>query len=126
MEKKTIVSCHCSLFFSYRDSCPNALIELMSFHLPVIGLSSGGIPEIVKNGGILYEWNDWKDGYFCPHRYEFDHKNLDFKKIHSFLIKILKNYTFYKGNVFKRFENELSLNIIAGKYLELLKSYAKG
>jgi len=118
---KAIASCHCALFFSYRDTCPNALIELMSFHLPIIGLSSGGIPEIVKNAGILYEWDDWKDGYFCAHRYEFNNKNLDFKKTYNHLIDLLNNYAFYKSNVCKRFENELSIDIIANKYMKLLK-----
>ena len=119
--KNVIISCHCALFFSYRDTCPNALIELMSFHLPIIGLSSGGIPEIVKNAGILYEWDDWKDGYFCAHRYEFNNKNLDFKKTYNHLIDLLNNYAFYKSNVCKRFENELSIDIIANKYMKLLK-----
>lgn len=40
---------------SENDPCSNSLIEAMSCSLPAIALRSGGHPEIVKNGGVLFE-----------------------------------------------------------------------
>jgi glycosyltransferase involved in cell wall biosynthesis len=45
------------LFPSLADNCPLAVIESMACGLPVVAYSTGGIPEIVKNGqtGLLVE-----------------------------------------------------------------------
>ena len=37
------------------DPCSNSLIEALTCGLPVIALRSGGHPEIVKAGGVLYD-----------------------------------------------------------------------
>lgn len=39
---------------SLEDNQPNTIMEAMAFGLPVIGFSSGGIPEIIKNGKTGY------------------------------------------------------------------------
>ena len=37
------------------DPCSNSLIEALSCGIPVIALNSGGHPELVKNGGYLFQ-----------------------------------------------------------------------
>lgn len=39
---------------SENDPCSNSLLEAMSVGLPSIALNSGGHPEILKNGGLLF------------------------------------------------------------------------
>ena len=39
---------------SENDPCSNSLIEAMSLDLPVVALNSGGHPEIVRKGGLLF------------------------------------------------------------------------
>ena len=39
---------------SKNDPCSNALIEALSVDLPALVLNSGGHPEIVKKGGVLF------------------------------------------------------------------------
>ena len=43
---------------SEKDACSNALIEGLSCGLPAIALNDGGHPEIVKNGGELFDEPD--------------------------------------------------------------------
>jgi glycosyltransferase involved in cell wall biosynthesis len=58
--------------FSYRDACPNALIEAMSLGLPVVGIRSGGVGDIVGDAGILVDMDDFEDGFYSSHRFEND------------------------------------------------------
>jgi len=112
---------HCYLCFSYRDSCPNAVIESMAYGLPVVGIASGGVAEIVGDSGELMEWDDWQDGFFAPGRHEYAVKNIDFEKMHLCLTKVLGNLDHYREKVRQRFVDELDVKICAGKYLQVLK-----
>ncbi len=42
------------------DPCPNVVIEAMASRVPVVGASSGGVPELLDNGrcGVLFEPGD--------------------------------------------------------------------
>lgn len=40
---------------SQKDPCSNSLIEAMHCGLPAIGLNDGGHPEIIKQGGLLFD-----------------------------------------------------------------------
>jgi glycosyltransferase involved in cell wall biosynthesis len=39
---------------SENDPCSNSLVESLTCGLPVIALNSGGHPELVKEGGVLF------------------------------------------------------------------------
>ena len=64
---------------SKKDPCSNALIEALHCGLPAIALNDGGHPEIVKNGGELF--NNTNDVLF----------KID---------KISNNYHFYQKNIY--------------------------
>lgn len=40
---------------SQNDPCSNSLIEALTCGLPAVALNSGGHPELVKNGGLLFD-----------------------------------------------------------------------
>ena len=62
--------------FTYRDACPNIIIEAMSFKLPIIAFNSGGISDLISDSNFLLKLED-KLNYHVPHRY--NHK---FQKIY--------------------------------------------
>lgn len=123
---KVLSGAHCCLCFSYRDPCPNALIESMAHHLPVVGIASGGVPEIVRDAGELIDWDDWKDGYFSAHRYEHQIKDIDFEQIYLALTKVLSNLDLYRMKVRQRFIDDLDVNVVAEIYAQVLESIAQG
>jgi len=43
---------------SRQDPCSNSLLEAMSCGLPVLALNDGGHPELIGNGGVLFEKKD--------------------------------------------------------------------
>ena len=63
---------------SENDPCSNSLIEALSCKLPVVALRSGGHPEIVKSGGIL-----------------FDEK----EEVNSKIDELYKSYNNYKNDI---------------------------
>ena len=58
---------HILLHIKYKDPCPTVPIEAMSCGVPVIGSSSGGMPELVSDeGGVLLEVPDVWDKMCYP------------------------------------------------------------
>ena len=43
---------------SENDPCSNSLLEAFSCKIPVLALNSGGHPELVKSGGLLFSKNE--------------------------------------------------------------------
>ena len=70
---------------SENDPCSNSLIEALACGIPVIALNSGGHPELVKEGGLLFEDNnDLLDKIECLNdNYEQYSKNIEFESITS-------------------------------------------
>ena len=89
-------SSHIYISFSYRDACPNAIIEAMSFGLPVIGISSGGVPDIVGNAGSLIPNKDFENGFFSPHRFSCNFPSINYNLVLEELKKLcaLQNESF--------------------------------
>lgn len=116
---------HCCLCFSFRDPCPNAVVESMAHHLPVVGIASGGLPEIVRDAGELIDWDDWKEGYFFAQRYEFLEKKIDFERMFSALTKVLNGLDSYRSRVRWRFLDDLDIDVCAERYAKVLESVAR-
>jgi glycosyltransferase involved in cell wall biosynthesis len=116
-----ISQCHLYLCLSRRDSCPNAVIESMSFGLPVIGLRSGGLTDIVGEAGILIDFDDWASGFFHPQRYEFEIAQINYYELMLAMIKILTNLSEFKRSVKQRFEDDLEINVATLRYKRFLE-----
>ena len=113
---KVLKSSDVYISFSYRDACPNAIIEAMSFGLPVLGLRSGGLPDIVGSAGELIENNDFENGFFSSHRFTCDFPKIDYNVTIKALNKILQNLPVYSNNVKDRFKKDLEIKLVAKKY----------
>ena len=83
---------------SINDPCSNSLIEAMSCGLPALALNSGGHPEIIGSGGILFESEDQ-----IPERLE----------------EIVQNYDLYSS----RAEGE-GIEAVGLKYIEFIQMVA--
>lgn len=112
---------HCYISFSYRDACPNAIVEAMAHGLPVLSISSGGIPEIVGNAGYLIPIDDSNESYFSDHRFGMDFPEIDFTAAAAGLEDILNNISAYQKLVQKRFADELDIQLVAEKYRQVIK-----
>lgn len=122
LDLKIIKESHAYITFTYRDSCPNTVIESMAFGLPVLAIKSGGLPEIVNDAGILINSNDFEKGYYTAHRYGCSFPDIDYRSAFIGLKEIAENQLKFRSNISKRFENELSIQQVALKYEEVLKS----
>lgn len=116
----------CYITFSFRDPCPNAVIECMAFGLPVIGISSGGVPDIVGDSGKLVDLGeDFSNGLFTAHRFEYEFPPIDFKEIYAALQEVLRNKVSYRSNVKKRFSAQLDIDVVAEHYAVVLRNMAQ-
>lgn len=102
--------------FSYRDACPNVVVEAMAHGLPVVGLRSGGIPDIVGDAGILIASNDPGD-FFGPSRFESDFPKIDFDEALAAIKTVKSNISEYRAKVRRRFEDDLSIEVVARRYM---------
>jgi len=53
--KDLLCKCDCMLNIAYFDWCPNAVVEALVAGLPVICSNQGGVPEIVKDSGVILQ-----------------------------------------------------------------------
>ena len=54
-----MASCHAHACLAYRDACPKTLSQAVSRGLPVLGSSTGGIPEQVRPGASVLVQEAW-------------------------------------------------------------------
>jgi glycosyltransferase involved in cell wall biosynthesis len=109
--------------FTYRDSCPNTVVEAMAYGLPVVAVNSGGIPDIVGEAGILINNDDFKEGMYTSHRFECEFPVIDYNEVISNLNKIFKNQSFYKNEVKERFSKVLDIEVVSKEYTNVLLNY---
>jgi len=107
---------------SHLDPCPNAVIEAMAHGLPVVGLGSGGVSEIVKDAGELIDVNDFENGLFGNLAYEGGYNRIDFEELLQKIMIVYNDKERYKLLVQKRFQEELSMKVTSKKYLNLLET----
>lgn len=80
---------------SKNDPCSNSLIEALHCGLPAIGLNDGGHPEIIKNGGLVFD------------------KQVEIQEL---LLKIRDNY-----NIFSMAINLPEMDEVGEKYFEFIQ-----
>jgi glycosyltransferase involved in cell wall biosynthesis len=79
---------------SKKDPCSNALIEALSCGLPAIALNDGGHPEILSNGGVLFN---------------------NSRSLIESIDNVSKNYSYYQNNISIK-----SINEIGGQYYDFM------
>lgn len=109
--------------FTFKDACPNAVIEAMAHGLPVVCIKSGGLPDIVGDAGVLLSNDDFASGYFSDHRFACDFPSIDFHEVLEGIQLIMRDYNTYAKLVGARFETELSMEIIADKYMKAISNF---
>jgi glycosyltransferase involved in cell wall biosynthesis len=109
------------LSFSYRDPCPNVVVEAMAHGLPVVGIGSGGLPDIAGAAGVLLPADDFEQGFFASHRYEHEFPPIDFDKVLEAIKTVVENHDYYRRQVRERFENKLDIQIVAKQYASVLR-----
>lgn len=112
--------------FSYRDPCPNSVVESMAHGLPVVGIASGGIADIVGNAGELLPADDFSKGFFSSYRFDCDFPTIDFEQLLSLVIKVKENNFMYRERVKKRFIDDLCIKVVASKYKRAMESILIG
>lgn len=123
LQKGAIQSSHFYLCLSRADNCPNALVEAMSYGLPVLGLRSGGVSEIVGPAGVLLPFDDFDNGFFFGSRYEFLIMAVPFDELFEGLKKLVENYEFYLDQVAERFSSDLDIKIVSHRYRQFLETF---
>ena len=105
--------CLIFVFLSYRDPCPNILLETLSLGLLPLALSSGGIPEMLPKYYPLIKFVDTY-GYYSPARYSSKIPYIDYgdflatyEKIQEYKVDQVQMDNLLICNVAKRYENFL-------------------
>lgn len=113
---KMSADCQFFVFLSYRDPCPNILLETIAFGLLPITIASGGIPEMLpKNYPVVNYQDDY--GFYSPMRYsvrfpsiEFD----EFKQVFDAVRKLPKGAAYLDA---------LSMDATVAKYEKFLVDF---
>lgn len=112
------------LTFSFRDPCPNVVVESMAHGLPVVAIDSGGIPDIVGDAGILLPGND-DEAYFTSSRYDGGFPPIDFERVLEAVLTVARNQAEFRSRVRRRFDEDLGIAVVAERYVRALEAAAK-
>lgn len=108
--------------FTFRDTCPNTVVESMALGLPVVGVRSGGLPDIVGNAGHLVASDDFAGGFYTAARYECEFPKIDFEAVLDGLLDVYSRLSEYRERVRARFEEQLDIERVADRYANVLEA----
>jgi glycosyltransferase involved in cell wall biosynthesis len=111
--------------FTYRDPCPNAVVEAMAHGLPVVAVRSGGLPDIVGDAGILVPEEGPLDALFTSYRHECDFPRIDFEKVLAAITAMSAQLDEFERRVTERFANDLSIEVVSRRYADVLTGVAE-
>lgn len=118
--EEVLYNSDCYMTFTYRDACPNTVVEAMAYGLPVLGADSGGMKELVGDAGYLLKNENMGNEFYVPHRYESDFPPIDYEEVLTKVKEIKVKNNEYKGKVRRQFETHLGIQNIANEYSNLL------
>lgn len=117
--KQALLDADMYLTLSYRDACPNVVVEAMAHGLPVVGVSSGGIPDIVGDAGVLLSAND--DGaFFSASRFDSDFPEVDYEQLWDAVQRVGREQAMYRERVKRRFVDDLGMDVVVARYRRLM------
>lgn len=111
---------------TYRDPCPNAVIEAMAHGLPVVGVRSGGMADIVGDAGVLLAADDFSDGFYASHRFDCTFPAIDFTAVLRGIQHVMKHRDDFARRVEQRFRDDLGMTVVAARYGDVLRRVAQG
>ncbi len=122
---KLMAAADICFFPSYRDSCPNAVLEALASGLPVLCERSGGIPELVGNGGVIV--GDGTDD-LEPRNYQTSWDSivlLDDTLFTEAIEDMVANYSDYRERALARAQ-ELDISHTVRKYTQFFEAVLNG
>lgn len=100
------------LHLKYKDPCPTVPIEAMACGVPVIGSNSGGLPELVRDAGVLIDVPDSWEQLFYP----------NVPSIIEAVNKISKNYIQYSYRARENVVNNFTTKVFIEQHEKALTS----
>lgn len=113
---------HMFITFTYRDACPNVVVEAMALGLPVVGLDSGGVPELVGGAGEIVPLDGPEEPFFSNLDFGSGYPQFNREKALSAVRAVRAGYPNYLQRVAHRFASELDLSVVAESYLKVLET----
>ena len=108
---------------SWLDPCPNVVVEGLASGLPVVCASTGGTPELVKDGGIII---DEKFSIDFTEYYNYSKiPKLNYKNYVEAIIEINSNIKSYSLKARNRAVNDLDIDKVSKKYLDAFNKICK-
>ena len=107
--------------FTYRDACPNIIIEAMAFSLPIVAFDSGGIKDITQEKISLLSLND-DSKYHVPHRYSHNFPQITYENVLKVLKSVENDPSCHKRQTINAFTNKLAIDKVADTYDLFLKT----
>lgn len=120
--RETLLDSDIYITFTNRDPCPNAVVEAMAHGLPVVGVASGGVPDIVGDAGVLLHADDFVDGFFSSFRYGCDFPPIDYERMLDAVLTVSSSRQTFQARVQERFATDLGINVVAERYASAMRS----
>lgn len=105
--------------FSLFDPCPNTIIEAQAFGIPVVGVKSGGLKEIVNNE-LLLNLNFKEFPVSWSNLSTQNYPKINFSKMKNLVDKTYLNLNRYRRSTIDNFKISLDIDVAYEKYKKFI------